>query len=541
MSCIARFFVLALPLVTSFSAFSRLRVPTNVVRTSKILMSSASFDTKFFEKEAVGMSGTTEYVVKGGTHLYPKCGEVFKQQGIKKIGVIGWGSQAPAQAQNLADTLEGTGVQVTIGLRAGSKSFNDARAVGFSEDKGTLGEMYEVIKTSDLVILLISDGAQAKLYKEIFAAMKPGATLGLSHGFLLGYLESIGETFPKNIDVVAVCPKGMGPSVRRLYEQGKSKKGAGINASFAVHQDVSGKATDLALAWAVALGSPFMFKTTMTEEYKSDIYGERGILLGAVHAIVEGLFRRYIKQGMTPEEAFINSSESITGPITKKISTQGIKSVYTDLSAADKVEFEKAYSASYKPSREILEEMYDEVASGNEIRSVVMAGERHGEFPMGKIDNTITWKVGEQVRAKRVEKDIPLNPTTAGVYIATMMAQIDVLLKHGHSYSEVVNESVIEAVDSLCPYMHYKGISFMVDNCSTTARLGSRKWAPRFDYILEQLAYPAMDSDVGVNKDLIEAFKSNSVHAAVDACCLMRPSVDISLFAESSMLERTMV
>ena len=165
------------------------------------------------------MSGTTEYVVKGGTHLYPKCGEVFKAQGLKKIGVIGWGSQAPAQAQNLADTLEGTGVQVTIGLRAGSKSFNDARAVGFSEDKGTLGEMYDVIKNSDLVILLISDGAQAKLYKEIFAAMKPGATLGLSHGFLLGYLESIGEKFPANIDVVAVCPKGMGPSVRRLYEQ----------------------------------------------------------------------------------------------------------------------------------------------------------------------------------------------------------------------------------------------------------------------------------------------------------------------------------
>ena len=227
------------------------------------------------------MSGTKEYIVKGGTHLYPKCGEIFKAQGIKKIGVIGWGSQAPAQAQNLADTLGTDDVKVTIGLRQGSSSFADARAVGFSEDKGTLGEMYEVIRQSDLVILLISDAAQAQLYKEIFAAMKPGATLGLSHGFLLGYLESIGQSFPKNIDVVAVCPKGMGPSVRRLYEQGKSKKGAGINASFAVHQDVTGKATDVALAWAIALGSPFVFKTTMTEEYKSDIYGERGILLGA--------------------------------------------------------------------------------------------------------------------------------------------------------------------------------------------------------------------------------------------------------------------
>jgi len=514
--------------------------PSIVSRSVNKMKVEMSFETKFFNKEAVEMAGTTEYVVKGGTNLYPLCGEVFKNNGIKKIGVIGWGSQAPAQAQNLADTLAGTDITVTIGLRKGSSSFKDARAVGFSEEKGTLGEMYEVISSSDLVILLISDAAQAQLYKSIFAALKPGATLGLSHGFLLGYLESVGESFPKGNDVIAVCPKGMGPSVRRLYEQGKSKKGAGINASFAVHQDVTGKATETALAWAAALGSPFMFATTMSDEYKSDIYGERGILLGAVHAIVEGLFRRFIKQGMTPEEAFINSSESITGPITKKISKQGILKVYTDLSPADKLLFEKAYSAAYKPALEICAEMYDEVASGNEIKSVVMHGSRLAEFPMGKIDGTFTWKVGEKVRAARIEENIPLNPTTAGVYIAVMMAQIDVLKRNGHSFSEIVNESVIEAVDSLCPYMHFKGVSFMVDNCSTTARLGSRKWAPRFDYILEQLAYPALDNDAPVQSALLEAFKSNSVHAAVDACCRMRPSVDISLFAESTMLERTM-
>jgi ketol-acid reductoisomerase len=141
------------------------------------------------------------------------------------------------------------------------------------------------MRESDLVIMLISDAAQAKNYKTIFENMKPGAVLGLSHGFLKGYLDSIGESFRDDIDVVAVCPKGMGPSVRRLYEQGLAKKGAGINASFAVQQDKSGKATDIALAWAVALGSPFVFKTTMTEEYKSDIYGERGILLGAVRRL----------------------------------------------------------------------------------------------------------------------------------------------------------------------------------------------------------------------------------------------------------------
>src|SRR5205085_8767400 len=147
----------------------------------------------------------------------------------------------------------------------------------------TLGEMFKVIAESDMVLLLISDAALAEDYAKVFEKLKPGATLGLSHGFLLGHLRSVGADFPKDINVIAVCPKGMGPSVRRLYVQGKSVNGAGINASFAVEQDIDGRATDLALGWSVALGSPYTFQTTLESEYKSDIYGERGILLGAVH------------------------------------------------------------------------------------------------------------------------------------------------------------------------------------------------------------------------------------------------------------------
>jgi len=481
--------------------------------------------------------GSAETIVRGGRDLFPLLPKAF--DGIKNIGVIGWGSQAPAQAQNLKDSLAevGSDIKVTIGLREGSSSMDEAKEVGFSEEDGTLGEMYDVIKQSDLVMLLISDAAQAKLYKEVFAAMKPTATLGLSHGFLLGYLDSINETFPENMDVIAVCPKGMGPSVRRLYEQGKQVNGAGINSSFGVHQDVSGKATDLALGWGVAIGSPFMFETTLRSEYRSDIYGERGILLGAVHGIVESLFRRYVREGMTPEQAFIESSESITGNIVKVISTQGIKAVYEMLEGDDKAEFEKAYSASYLPAKEILQEIYDEVYSGNEIRTVIMQGERTEKYPVGKIDGTYTWKIGEEVRKSRDDDKIPLNPFTAGVYVATMMAQIDVLAEAGHPYSEIVNESVIEAVDSLCPYMHYRGIAFMVDNCSFTAKTGSRKWAPRFDYLLEQLAYTAVDNGVPVNNNLIEEFKSNIVHQAVEECCKLRPSVDISCETPSSTKE----
>jgi ketol-acid reductoisomerase len=521
--------------------FPHSRTPAIKPRSRQVSVQATSkIETKIFKTEPLSISGTNEEIVRGGRDLFGLLPAAFK--GIKSIGVIGWGSQAPAQAQNLRDSLKEAklDISVKIGLRKGSSSFEAARAVGFNEAAGTLGEMFETIKTSDLVVLLISDASQATMYKEIFAAMKPGATLGLSHGFLLGHLESIGEKFPANINVIAVCPKGMGPSVRRLYEQGKSVNGAGINSSFGVHQDVTGTATELALGWGIALGSPFMFKTTLTEEYKSDIFGERGILLGGVHGIVESLFRRYTAQGMSAEDAFLNSCESITGPITQKISKEGILALYESLSAGDKAIFEKAYSASYLPSREILQECYDEVASGNEIRSVILHGKRLEEFPMGQIDGTYTWQVGEKVRAARVDSKIPLNPFTAGVYVAMMMAQIDVLRKAGHSFSEVVNESVIEAVDSLCPYMHYKGVAFMVDNCSNTARLGSRKWAPRFDYILDQLAYTAIDRGVAMNQGLISNFKSNPVHEAISTCCKLRPAVDISCAAPSTVKEIAM-
>jgi ketol-acid reductoisomerase len=471
--------------------------------------------------------------------------------------VIGWGSQAPAQSQNIRDTLRDCGmkdVKVAIGLRPDSKSAEEARKAGastcaprtprfthsltpaltthragFSEKDGTLGETFDVVAKSDLVILLISDAAQAKMYPRLLAAMRPGTTLGLSHGFLLGVMRSNGEEFRKDINVIAVCPKGMGPSVRRLYEQGKTVNGAGINASFAVHQDATGTATEIALGWSIALGSPFTFFTTLEMEYRSDIFGERAILLGGVHGIVESLWRRYVRGGMSEEEAFRQTVECITGPINKIISTQGIKAVYDQFNAEDKKVFMQAYSAAYKPAKDIHYECYEEVQSVNEIRSVVMAGDRFDRFPMGKIDGTPMWKVGVKVRAERGQHTIKINPFTAGVYIAMMMAQIDTLREKGHSFSEVCNESVIEATDSLNPYMHARGVAFMVDNCSTTARLGSRKWAPRYDYNLSQQAYPAFDAKPAVDAELERSFLNNPVHSALAVCASMRPPVDISV------------
>jgi ketol-acid reductoisomerase len=481
-----------------------------------------------FETERIADLGG-ETVVRGGRHLFAQLPAALA--GVRQIGVIGWGSQGPAQAQNLRDSLAGTGIRVAVGLREGSASFAAARAAGFDTSDGTLGEMFEVIRGSDLVLLLISDAAQAELHEAIFDAIRPGATLGLSHGFLLAHLETIGARFADGFDVIAVCPKGMGPSVRRLYEQGREVDGAGINCSVAVERDVSGRATDRALAWAIGLGAPWCFATSLKSEVRSDVFGERGILLGAVHGIVESLYRRFVTQGSAPAEAFRRSAECVTGPISAAISRDGLLSVSSDFGPVERGEFERAYALSYEPVLGLLTEIYDEVASGNEIRSVVMAGKRLRRFAMPEIEGSPMWQVGDSVRAER-SRPTRLDPTTAGIYCATMIAQVDLLLAQGHPRSEVVNESIIEAVDSLNPYMHARGVAYMIDNCSTTARLGARRWGPRFDALLSQQVFPALDaagSEHAAVSDALVTFQTHEIHRVLAACAKLRPAVDISV------------
>jgi ketol-acid reductoisomerase len=233
---------------------------------------------------------------------------------------------------------------------------------------------------------------------------------------------------------------------------------------------------------------------------------------------------------MDEEQAFLRSVESVTGPISQIISKRGIKAVYDEMDAAGKETFEKAFCASYEPAYEILIECYEDVACGNEIRSVINAGARSKRFPViSPIDGTRMWQVGKVVRSKRGQQETPVDPFTAGVYCATMMAQIDVLLEKGHVLSEIINESVIESVDSLSPYMHARGVAYMVFNCSFTAATGSKKWAPRFDYNLSQRAYTAIDNGDTLDTTPMDKFKNHMIHSAILECAKLRPSVDISL------------
>ncbi|WP_329003408.1 ketol-acid reductoisomerase [Kribbella sp. NBC_00709] len=476
-----------------------------------------------FQVESMVVPGGTESIVRGGRDLFPLLPEAL--HGVERIGVLGWGPQGRAQALNLRDSLAGTGITVSVGLRPGSASAEDVRTQGFTEENGTLGDWLEVAEASDLVILLIADAALAANHEQIFGVLKPGATIGLSHGFLLGHLTAVGSDFPEGHPVIAVCPKGMGDSVRRLYRQGETVNGAGINASIAVHADPDGHGWDRALAWSIGLGSPYTFATTLADEYRSDIVGERAVLLGAVHGLVEALYRYFRIDGADPVTAYERSTEAITGPIAQTISIDGLVAVRA--ASGDVDLFDRAYSAAYGPARDLVAEIYDEVADGTELRSVILAEQRLATRPMTEIGGSPMWSHSAEVHANRATAAQKIDPVTAGLFVATMMAQVDEFAARGHAWSEIVNESVIEAVDSLLPYMHARDVAYMVDNCSRTARLGTRRWGPRFQAAYEQIALPHLDHPA--DPALVKDFEDNPAHDALAAAAKLRPSLDISV------------
>jgi len=480
-----------------------------------------------FDFVEIDLAGFPERVLVAGRHLFGVLPDAFA--GISGIGVIGWGPQGRAQALNLRDSLAGTGITVRVGLRPGSASFPEARAVGFSEADGSLGEMFDVIRDSDLVILLIADAALGELADEVFAALRPGSIVGLSHGYLLAHLQATGRGFPPGVSIIAVCPKGMGMSVRRLYEQGRDIDGAGINASVAVHADVDGRATNVALGWAVALGAPYIFWTTLEDEYRSDTLGERAILLAVPHAIAEAVYSRMTELGETPNRAFERSTESMTGPLARAISRGGLRAVLDSLIDHDSCRtFEHAYGATYRSFLPLIVELYEEVRDRIEIASVQRATARLGEFPMATIDGSRMWAVGKDVRETRGDHDVDIDPLTAGIFCGAMIAQVDVLHDHGHAWSEIANESIIELVDSLIPYMHARGIAYMVDNCSTTARLGARRWEPRFEAAITQQVFPVLDGDGGYDAELLAALETHPIHDVLATIGKFRPSVDVA-------------
>lgn len=483
--------------------------------------------SKYFNCENLSFAdGRTEQIYKGGRSNFPQVAQVFKDAGIKNIGVIGWGSQAAAQSMNLRDTLNGHGdFHFKVGLRPGSKSSEDAKSKGFS-----VHSMMETVHDSDLTLMLISDAAQVELYPKFMDVIRPRTTLGFSHGFLSKYWDKVGYIPKPDLNIIGVCPKGMGPSVRRLYELGQETEGAGINSSVAVQQDITGKSFDIALAWATGIGSPSIFTTTLEDEATSDIFGERGILLGGLHGLIEALFIRSIVR-KDHYSGYYESAHYFTGELSKFISKNGLPAFYESLEEeSHKMHFRYAYDKTYRLCKPLMEEIYDEVKTGNEIMSVINRTANLEKNPLDKVSgNSPFWTCSRKCNAMplKMSDNASFN---AGVYIGTMMSQIDTLLENGHSNTEIINESVTEAVDSLNPYMFNDSVDTMIDNCSITARIGARKWAPRFQHtLINNLVY---DRDIGELEDsnLFDKFLTHPIHDSDNKLRKFKPSV--SLFPE---------
>ncbi len=476
-----------------------------------------SMESSVFSLQSLALSGGTERILKGGRNLFPLLMQAF--EGIKQIGIIGWGSQAPAQAQNLRDTLKliGSDIVVKVGLRRGSDSLEDARNAGFTQEDGTLGEMWKVVRTSDLLILLISDAGQTQEYQDIFSQMRKGATLGLSHGFLYGHLKSIAAEFRPDINVILMAPKGAGPTVRERYLLGAHAEGVGINSSVAVHQNVNGRAWEYALGWAVATGAPAISETTLEQEVISDLFGERAMLLAGFWGLVESLDQRFLFDGLSVERAFLNSAVGLVTTVTDLISEFGLLGAYKQLGTLQQDCFKSGYATAYSPAQKVMWNLYEEVSSWREISSVIRATEALDRKPMSDVESSLMWKDGMAHYGKKV----PMNRQLAfsmGMYVGGIVAGLDTLEANGHRGSERVNEQLFEALYSLNPTMAKNGLASMVDNCSITARLGARKWGPVF-----QQAFTCSRMDPVLVADF-DAFLDHPVHGDIEKCSMFKPA-----------------
>ena len=288
----------------------------------------------------------------------PKALETLKDE---TLAIIGYGVQGPAQALNLRDN----GFKVIVGQRKNSKSWEEAIKDGWKEGE-TLFEIEEASKRGTIIMYLLSDAGQISCWNTIKQHLTKGKTLYFSHGFGITYKDQTGIIPPEDIDVILVAPKGSGKSVRRLFLQNK-----GINSSFAVYQDASGKAYEKACAIGIGIGSGYLFETDFKKEVYSDLTGERGVLMGAVAGIIEAQYQVLRENGHSPSEAFNETVEEFTQSLIPLIGENGMDWMYANCSTTAQrgaLDWKEKFRENNLP---LFRELYQRVASGIETKRVI--------------------------------------------------------------------------------------------------------------------------------------------------------------------------
>ena len=235
----------------------------------------------------IDFGGVVEEVVTAEEFSLQKARDVLAEE---TVAVLGYGVQGPGQALNMRDN----GINVIIGQRENSSSWDRAVADGFVPDK-TLFPIEEAARRATVNQFLLSDAGQVATWEQIKACLNPGDALYFSHGFSIVYKDQTGIIPPENVDVILVAPKGSGRTVRTNFLDG-----SGINSSYAVFQDFTGNAKERALALGIAIGSGYLFPTTFKNEVFSDLTGERGVLMGCLAGVMEAQYNLLRRNGHSP-------------------------------------------------------------------------------------------------------------------------------------------------------------------------------------------------------------------------------------------------
>lgn len=325
-----------------------------------------------------------------------------KARGILKdevIAVLGYGVQGPAQALNMKDN----GFQVIIGQSPDFKNDWERAIKDGWEPNKNLFPLEEAAEKGTILQYLISDAGQKIVWPRIKPHLKEGDALYFSHGFSIVYKKQTGVVPPENIDVILVAPKGSGASVRKNFLQG-----SGINSSYAVFQDFTGRALDRTLAIGIAIGSGYLFPTTFKDEVYSDLIGERGILMGALAGVMEAQYNVLRENGHSPSEAFNETVEELTQSLIRLVGENGMDWMYANCSATAQrgaLDWRHRFRKAVAP---VFKKLYKSVVSGKETQIVLDANsapdyqEKLGE-ELREIRESEMWSAGAAVRSLRPE------------------------------------------------------------------------------------------------------------------------------------------
>lgn len=346
----------------------------------------------------INFGGVEENVVTREEFPISKAQEVLKDE---TVAVIGYGVQGPAQSLNMKDN----GINVIIGQAKEFKADWD-RAVKDGWVPGeTLFPIEEAAEKGTIIQYLVSDAAQRAIWPKLKPHLTKGKALYFSHGFSITYKDQTGVVPPSDIDVILVAPKGSGTSVRRNF-----LAGAGINSSFAVFQDATGKAEQRTLAVGIAVGSGYLFPTSFEQEVFSDLTGERGVLMGALAGIMDAQYKVLRENGHTPSEAFNETVEELTQSLIRLVDENGMDWMYANCSATAQrgaLDWRPKFRDAVQP---VFEDLYARVRDGRECKRVLEStGSDDYKEKLGKelkeLRESELWQAGAAVRELRPKLD----------------------------------------------------------------------------------------------------------------------------------------